>query len=375
MNKNNKTIAFVVIIILIVAGLSFINGTKPEMGEIRFGAVLPMTGFGDLGEKMSQGATLAVNEINKQGGVLGKKIVLDIQDDGCDPKTGVNAIKKLVDIDKVNIVVGPLCSGVVSSIAPYTEENGVLLMHGGIAPSLRAIGEYVFRPVPGAEIIATQQADFAFHEINISDYVVISVNSDFGIGYSNSFVNEIKKLGGSIIASEIYVPGTTDFRSILTKVKSDTFNGLLLVGSPKEMGLMAKQAQDLGINKQIFLPTSAESQDIITTGGSSIENAIYPYGFDPENLSSQEQKNFVKNYKSEYNQESSWYSAVGYDAVKIYAEAIKLCGNTSSSCLKDKIHNLDYSGAQGNIKFDSVGDALLPLIFKTIKNGQFVSYK
>jgi branched-chain amino acid transport system substrate-binding protein len=382
MENKNKIIALC-IIILILIGIGFIwidsnynADIIKEPGFVEMGVLVPLTGFGDLGPKMQRGAELATEEINEAGGINGKKIKLVYEDDQCKPETGVTAIKKLVEVDNIHIIVGPLCSSVSLSVSPYAEQTQTLIMNGGLAPKLRTAGDYIFRPIPGAEIIAGQHADFTFEELNKRKTAFLFANNDFGIGYTGAFKEQYEKIGGQISASEKYSAGDSDFKTQLIKIKETNPEAILIVGSPKEMGLASKQIMELGIKCQILLPPSAESPDLISAGGQTVEGAIYSYGYS-DKASSKVKAKFIKEYTKRYGEDTSWHAAVGYDAVMIYAKALEECNaNTEeTSCIKKAIYSLNYNGAQGKIEFDSYGDALLPITFKTIIGGKFVNYQ
>lgn len=377
-SKKSATVMLVISLILIAGCSQALTGKVLENRNpekiVKLGVLVPLTGFGDLGEKMRRGAELAVEETNSKN--KGKiKLELVVEDTKCDPKTGLTAIKKLVETDDIHIIVGPLCSGVSATVAPYAEETKTLLMHGSLAPSLRTAGDYIFRPVPGAEVLANKQAEFA-KEQGIRTAAMLYAETDLGTGYSKSFKSEFEKSSGKIVAEQTFSQQTTDYRTQLLKIKQYNPEAILIIGSPNEMGTAIKQIKELGMQTKIFLPPSAESQDLIKAGGDATEGVIYAYGFDSEADKGMQGK-FIAEYRQKYNQEASWHSAVGYDAVMIYSQALQSCIEEAQlvDCMKNNIYKLEYDGAQGQIIFDEYGDAWLPITMKTIKDGKFFNYE
>jgi len=373
MNYKKYTILIGILILII---LIFIYLPKINYKEkvVKVGVLVPLTGFGDLGEKMGYGAKLAVEEINSKGGINGNKIKLIYEDSKCQSTTGVTALKKLIEINNVKMIVGPLCSGVAMSISPIAEESKILLIHGGLAPKLKFAGDYIFRDIPGASLLASIKADYLIKKLKIKDVALLFANTDFGAGYSEAFKESFEELGGEIISSEKFEQFTTDYRTQLIKIKSKSPEAIILVGSPNEMGLAIKQMKEIGIKATVFMPPSAEGQPLLEAGGDAVEGAIYIYGFDSESKESSTVE-FIKKYQKKYNEKPSWHAAIAYDAVKIYALAIEDCNFDDSTCIKDNIYKINFSGAQGNLSFDEYGDAHTPLILKTIRNGEFVPYE
>lgn len=374
-NKKLIVVSLIVAIIAIALILAFLfthpTGLVVENKTLKIGILTPLTGFGDLGVKMQRGSVLAIQELNSQSNSV--KIDPLVEDEGCDPKKALSALKKLVEIDDVHIIVGPLCSSSALAVAPYAEETHTLIMNGGLAPKLRTAGDYIFRPIPGAEIIASQQAQFALNTLNAKRVAFLYANNDLGVGYTQAFREEAQKLGIQITNNEKFAPTDTDYRTQIIKIKDSPPDAIVLVAGPKEMGLAIKQLKELGVSSAVLMPPSAESPDLIKSGGDSTEGVIYAYGYNSE-ASSGPQEQFIEDYKLEYNEDSSWHAAVGYDAVKIYYQALQSCNPEDTECIKNNIYSLSYSGAQGSLHFDSYGDSLLPITFKTVKNGKFVNY-
>jgi len=349
------------VIILVLALFLISCQTEPVTHKI--GVLVPLTGFGELGVQMQRGAVLARNEINNAGGINQKSIELFYENSECMPKVGLTGLKKLVEINKINIIIGPLCSSVALTVSPYAEEKKVLIMHGGLAPKLTEAGDYIFRPIPSAEVLAKQQAEFAE---KYKTAAILYANNDFGVGYGEAFKNNFK---GEITASEAFEQKEKDFRTHLSKINNP--EAIMIIGGPVQMGTILKQMKELGIKAQPLLPPSAESYELLDIAGNAAEGMIYTYGFDAEKTEGTTSK-FITAYKIHFNEDPTWHSALAYDAMYIYAGAMRNCN--THECIKNNIYKLTIDGAQGSIKFDENGDALLPITLKTVKDGKFVSY-
>lgn len=375
MDKTTKIIIGVIIAILVIGGIWYGMSRKPAKKEtIKIGAILPLSGDKAIyGNREKNGLGLALGEINGNGGVNGKKIELIFEDTKGDATGAVNAVNKLLDIDKVSTIIGCL-SNEISAIAPITEEKKIILF-APIAASrnVSKTKNYIFGNRESAEMHGAKIAEFV-KGLGINKAAVLYLNAENGITYAEGFIKRYGELGGEIIYRENYNKGEKDHRTYLLKIKSQRAEAIYIPGYGEDIGLILKQAEEIKINSRFFSSPGIEIPNLFNIAGASAEGVIYSIAsFNPTNPLTAD---YSAAYKERYGEESDWMAANSYDALKILADAMKSCHSyKDNDCVKDFILNLrDYNGVGGLTTFDKNGDVIKPIALKTIKNGQFVPY-
>jgi branched-chain amino acid transport system substrate-binding protein len=343
----------------------------PAQSPIKLGFIGPLTGeVAVFGISQQGGVKLAVDEINKEG-----NINLDViyEDDQCDKTKSVTALRKLIDVDKVKIIIGPVCSGAVLADAPVAEQNKVILLGFGSAAAISDAGEYIFRPT----FSDAHQGEFLATNIvkKFKKAAILYVNNDYGVGLFGGFKDNFIKNGGTIAAEDKYSFEDNDWRTQLTKIKASNPNALILISYGREGGLIAKQARELGINVQIVGTDNFGTNEVVEAGGNAVEGAIftYPASLDDTNPA-------VKKFKEDYirlNEKEPalpYAAALSYDTTKIVAQALADVGNDADR-IKSYFYDMPaYNGIGGVIDFDSKGDATKEFVFQIIQDGKFLSY-
>ena len=191
--------------------------------QIAIGAILPLTGDGAFyGESIQRALDLATEEINKSGGINGRKINIIYEDSKASPMEGVNAFNKLVQIDKVQVVIGGAISSVTLAIAPIANKEKIVFMSPlSSAPEITNAGDFIFRNVPSDLYGGKVAAYFAIKYQGWKSAAILYVSNDFGTSLANVFSNEVERLGGKIVDKESYVPASTDFRAQLVIINSE----------------------------------------------------------------------------------------------------------------------------------------------------------
>jgi branched-chain amino acid transport system substrate-binding protein len=366
-----------VITICFITLFYFLNCAKKESKIIKIGAVLPLTGDAAVwGNNTKEGIDLAVEELNKQGGIIGKKLEIVYEDSKALPQDGVSAIQKLITIDKVSAVIDNSVSSVCLAMAPIAEQNKVVILStGSTAPKVSEAGEYIFRIWNSDALEGKVMADYAFDSLNIKTAAMMFINNDYGVGLQEVFSNEFHKKAGKVLTSESFNQNETNFRTQLTKIKKANPEVIYLVGYPKEIPIVLKQAKELGIKVQILGTVAFEDPQIINVAGAASEGLIYPYPVEPDK-EDMAVKEFLDKYKAKYNKEPGITCDVGYDAVNMIAKAIELSGGETGQDIQTGLMMIeDFHGASGIMTFDEHGDVNKPMGMKIVKNGRFVWYR
>lgn len=372
--KKVWTIIGIIVVIAIVVLIATRQKTEP--GEIKIGVILPLTGEGaKYGDAAKKGFDLAVDEINNNGGIKGKKIHLICEDSQGDPKLGVSAMQKFATVDKVNAVLGDLFSSVTLAIAPICNNDKIVLLSpASSSPKITDAGDFIFRNCPSDVYEGTIMSNYAYDKLGYKKVAVFHINNEYGIGIKTVFEKNFISKGAAICNEETFEQNATDFRSQLTKIKEANPEAIYLVGY-KEMGYILKQAKEMGINCQFLSTVMLEDPEIIKIAGGAAEGAIYSASaFDPksDNLVI---KSFVAAFKNKYGIEPDIFAGLSYDAMKIMSIAITR-GGFSSQEIKTAMYDVkNYSGIAGETSFDANGDAILSPIIKKVKDGKFVQFK
>jgi len=367
------------VVILIIAALAvslIVNQAKRGPEEIRIGAILPLTGDAAVyGQEMKKGIDLAVEEVNRTGGINGKKITIVYEDDQGQANTAVNSFQKLIFQDKVEAVIGGAISSTAMPIAPIAERNKVVLISpAASSPALTNAGKFIFRVWPSDVFEASEIAKFAYQRINLRKVSIVYVNNDYGKGASEIFKREFEKIGGVVPLIEGYEFGNTDFRATLSKVKETHSEGVYIPGYQKELINILKQAKELGLKVQFLGGVGFNDLEILRLAGDAAEGTIFtaPY-YDPKSSDPTIQK-FVAEFMAKYGKEPDIFAAHSYDALRVLIEAMKKGGIKGTEIQKSLIVVKNYPGVTGTITFDSNGDVIKPLRFYTVKGGQFIVY-
>lgn len=375
MTKTSKIIIGIIIAVIIIGGIWYSLTREPEEeGTIKIGAALSLTGkLASFGQDAREGIEMALEEVNQEKDFKIKIIIEDTQSDATE---SVSAVKKLIEIDKVNIIIGPVRSGNVLATAPITEENKVILF-APIASSvdITHAGDYVFRNRETSGLHGKRMAEFLINK-NINKVAMLTAQAANSKSYSEAFEKEFKENGGEIVSIIEYEPNSIDFKTdIIKSLDKNPEAFYLSVTAGTDAGILVKQIRELGFEGLISGSTAFESEEFLNGAGEASEGIFFT---SPAfNIENPEITDYREKYKRLYGKESSAFAANAYDALKILANAIESCGgDEDTDCIKNYLYNLkDYPGIGGKTTFDENGDVTKPIQFKTIKNGEFVSYE
>ena len=375
MTKTNKIIIGVIIAIIIIGGIWYGVSRKPEEeGTIKIGVALSLTGkLASFGQDLREGIEMAVQEVNQEKDF---KIKIIIEDTQSDATKSVNVVKKLIEIDNVNIIIGPLRSGNVLATAPIAEENKVILFTPiASAVDITYAGDYIFRNRETSELHGKKVAEFLINK-NIKRAATLTAQAPNSKSYAIAFEKEFKERGGEIVSSIEYEPDSIDFRTDITKSLNKNPEAIYLsVTTGTDAGILVKQIRELGFERLIGSTGAVESEEFLNGAGDASEGVFF--STPAFNIENPEIASYRKKYKELYGKESSAFAANAYDAVKILANAIESCGGAEDTdCIKNYLYNLkDYPGIGGKTTFDENGDVIKPIQFKIVKNGEFVPYE
>ena len=363
-----------IVIALILGGLLIYVQKKDGDGTIKIGFIGPLTGpAASYGMPQKNGAMLATEEINAAGGLNGKKIEIIYEDSQMDPNKTISAAKKLIDIDKVFTIIGETTTGGTLAIADTANKSKVVLISPSASGAkITDAGDYVFRISPSDTFQATVAAKI-LSEIGLKRGVIVFTNDDWGSGIEKALRDDFSKLGGTIEASEGCTPGTQDFRTQLTKIKSLKPDFIYIPLHPAESAIFLRQAKELNVPGQIIGADNFSEKAILKTAGKAAEGVIFTM---PSSPSGNAYEEFSKKYKAKFNTDASYSAAVAYDCVNLLYQAMKKSG-TAGEVIKNALYAVqDFAGVSGKIGFDKNGDVnTKEFSVIQIQKGDYIPYK
>jgi branched-chain amino acid transport system substrate-binding protein len=347
--------------------------TTGTTGDIPIGVYAALTGDqAAFGNATVQGVKLAAEEINASGGLLGRKIKLFIEDDAGRPDQAASVVTKLVTSDQVIAVIGENSSTQSLAGAPICQNSKVpMISPSSTNPSVTQKGDYIFRvcftdPWQGKALAA-----FAKNSLKLDTAaILVDKKTDYSIGLAQFFRKEYEAMGGKIVAEQSYSGGDTEFRPQLTAIKTTSPKMIFIPGFYTEVGQIAIQARDLGINVPLLGGDGWDSPTVIEIGGKAIDGSYFSDHYfvgDPRPLV----QDFVKKIRERYGKNPEANASLGYDALQILARAVRESGSLDRKAIRDRIAaTKDYQGVSGTITMGPNRDPLKSVAMIKIENGQ-----
>lgn len=366
--------------VLIVAALAA-GGCKQKSqnaNEIVIGEFASRTGqTASFGESSHEGTMLALEQINAEGGVLGKKIRVISEDDGSDANQAVNVVQKLVNSDGVVAVLGEVASkrslaggGVCEQyhcpmLSPSSTNPQVTVENGKVKP-------YVFRICFTDTFQGRIDGKFALGQGWKKVAVMTNVDEDYSKGLSESFKKAFTP-DGQVVAEESYNGGMQDFKSQLLLIKEKNPDAVYVSGYYNEVGLILPQARQIGLDVPFFGGDGWDSPQTVQLPAA--QGSFYSDHFSPEDPRP-EVKKFVQAYQAKYNKTPDAMAVLGYDSMRVVADAIKRAGKADRQAITDALaQTKDFPGASGTITIDAEHNARKPIVILQIKNNTAALYK
>lgn len=338
------------------------GGSSSESSDvIKIGANLELSGpVASYGSSIGNGAELAIEEINAAGGIDGKQVELVKVDNKSDNAEATNAAIKLTTQDKVTAMIAPATSGNVIATAQIANQNKVpTVTASGTAPNVTenedgTMNDYVFRTCfidPFQGVVA---ANFATGELGAKNVAIYADNaSDYAKGLAAAFKEQVEKNGGTVVAEEAYVADDTDFKSTLTRIKSANPDFVFIPGYYEEVGLIVKQARELGIEAPLMGADGWDSPTLVELAGKEALNNT----FITNHYSSQDPdetiQGFVEAFEAKYNEAPNAFHALGYDTVYYLKDAIERAGSTDGEAIQKALaETKDLSLITGTFSVD-----------------------
>lgn len=361
---------------LLMAGC---GSDKAADDTIKIGAIGEMTGGNaSYGTSMMRGFKLAEKEINTNGGVNGKKLVLVEADTKSEPAEAANAMSKLINQDKVPMVAGIFTSSSAIAACNISETAKIpYLAIGATNPSVTLAKDGSTKPSTFRVCFidpfqGTVGANFVTNELKAKKAALyIDNSSDYSKGLADFFKKSFTANGGSIVIEEAYLQKDTDFKAVLTKIKAANPEVIYVPGYYEEVGKIVKQARELGIDVPIVGGDGWDSPKLPEIAGAAALNNTYFTNHYSADSDSAESKAFVTAFEKEYNQKPDAPAVLGYDGIKLLADAIKRAGSVEpAKVAKALAETKAFSAVTGSLGLNEKHDAVKSVTIIEFKDGK-----
>ncbi|MES2770062.1 MAG: ABC transporter substrate-binding protein [Bdellovibrionota bacterium] len=337
------------------------GATKVEGDVIKIGEVGSLTGNeATFGTSTHNGIELAIKEQNAAGGINGKKIELTTLDNQGKPEEAATAITKLITQNKVVAVLGEVASSRSIAMAPIAQQYGIpMVSPSSTNPQVTALGDYIFRVCFIDPFQGQVMAKFALDTLKVKKVAILrDVRNDYSVGLANYFIETFKAGGGEIVVDQSYSAGDVDFKAQLTAIREKKPEAVFVPGYYTEVGLVARQAKELGLNVPLMGGDGWDSPKLTEIGGKSIEGSYFSNHYSHEDKAVYVQ-DFIKKYKADYKVIPDGLAAMGYDAAKVLFEAMKKSPGLTTKEIRDQLAlTKDYQGVTGKITINEKRDAV-----------------
>ncbi len=359
-----------------------VTGCKKGADEqvIKVGEFASLTGKeATFGISSHEGTLLAVEEIDAQGGLLGKKVQLLTEDDLSKAGESATVVNKLISRDGVVAILGEVASSRSLEAAPICQEAHIpMISPSSTNPKVTETGDYIFRVCFIDPFQGTVMANFATKTLKAKKVAVFTdVKSDYSKGLAKFFKEGFTAAGGQIVAELDYNGGDKDFKAELTAIKAANPDAVFIPGYYTDVALICIQAKQLGLAVPIFGGDGWESDELVKIGKDAVEGTYFSTHYAPE-VASENSRKFVADYQQRWkNSDGSpklpdAMAALGYDSMMILADAIKRVGTTDGPKVRDALAaTKDFDGVTGKTTINEKRDATKSAVILQVKDGKF----
>lgn len=350
------------------------SGSNSDPNILLVGVVGSLTGNeATFGQSTQNGINLAFEQINAAGGVKGKKLKAISLDDQGKPEEAATAVTKLINQDKVLAILGEVASSRSLAMAPIAQANKIpMISPSSTNPKVTEQGDYIFRVCFIDPFQGTVMAKFATETLKIKRVAVLrDIRNDYSVGLADFFKSHFTQNGGEIVTDLSYSAGDIDFKSQLTAIRSKNPEAIYVPGYYTEVGLIARQARELGIKVPLMGGDGWDSPKLKEIGGKALEGSFFSNHYSEEDQAPKVQK-FIADYKAKFGAAPDALGAMGYDAALVLANAFERAADNSAKALRDAIASTkDFEVVTGKITINEKRDAVKSAVVLKVTNNSF----
>jgi branched-chain amino acid transport system substrate-binding protein len=346
----------------------------PLPATVKIGAAETLTGDNaSYGLSIRKGLELAVSEINAAGYLGASQLQLVVYDEKADKQEGISVYNKLINDDKVSVIIGPTLSSTAFAADPFAQKAGVpVIGTSTTAVGITAMGDYIFRDcLPQAVFVPAALAPVKAKYAPKKAAMLFESTNEYSKSEADVFKAALAKSGIELVAVESYAKGDSDFRTQLAKLaakKPDIYVFCSLIG---EAIPVLQQAREIGITQPIVGGNGFNNPNVIKNGQEAAEGLVVGAAW---SLASAvpKSKAFVEAFRKKYGADPDQFAAQGYSAIYIVAAALKSGNSADRAALRDalaKVQNVDTP--LGPFSFDANRDPVCSPIALIIKDGRY----
>ncbi|MGZ6081152.1 MAG: ABC transporter substrate-binding protein [Myxococcaceae bacterium] len=350
------------------------GGSGAVTGDtILIGEVGSLTGSeATFGISTRNAIELALREVNAAGGVKGKRVDVRVYDDQSKPEEAANAATRLINQDQVLLILGEVASTNSIAMANKAQPAHVpMISNASTNPKVTEIGNYIFRVCFIDPFQGYVMAKFAHDNLKFTKVAILrDLASDYSQGLADVFKRKFTEMGGKIVGEETYSKGSTDFRSQLTAIKRLQPQGIYVPGYYTDIGVIARQARELGITAKLMGGDGWDSEKLFELGGAAVEGNFFSNHYSPDDPNPRIQK-FIADYKAAFGGVPDALAALGYDAAMVAVDAMKRATTLDRASVRDAIAaTKNFPGVTGTITLDEHRNASKPAVVLEVGKGK-----
>lgn len=339
----------------LAAGMMVTTATYAE--TIKFAVAGPFTGaLTQYGEMVKQGVDTAVEQLNADGGVLGKQIEIVIMDDACEPKQGPVVANRVVN-DGIGYVIGHVCSGAtIAATEIYDDEGVIMISPSATSPAVTEGKNYetIFRTIGRDDQQGPAAATMIIEQIKPKKVAVLHDKQSYGQGIANSVKDDLEKAGIDVVLFEGINAGDSDYSAVITKLKGTGADFIYYGGYHPEMGLLLRQGAEQNLDVTFMGPEGVGNPDINAIAGDSVEGMLVTLPADFTQDASNDA--LVKAFKDKGRDPGGAFQMTAYSAAKALAAGIEGVGKDDPIAVAKFLHENEVATPIGVLSWDSQGD-------------------
>jgi branched-chain amino acid transport system substrate-binding protein len=351
-------------------------GSKPANQDVwRVGAYLSLSGAEtQFGVDTKEGIELAVDEVNKAGGIKGRPLKVLFEDDKTNPQEATNKVLQLIDRDKVVAILGEVSSSRSKAGGIVANKKKVpMITPSSTHPEVTQVGPFVFRVCFTDDVQGRMGAEFIVKKLGKKRIAMLFTSDDlYSSGLAHEFREHVKKLGAEIVLEKSFLETETNFTTYITEIRDAKPEVIYAPIYYTAMVPIARQAKAAGVKGDMFVGGDGWDADtLLVDAGDELEGALFTNHYAPD-VPWPNSKQFVATYKDRFKREPTSLAAMGYDAAKVLADAIGRAKEDTPDAIRQAIQETkDFQGATGTITIDPDRNADKPLVIVQIKGKKF----
>lgn len=352
MSKSSRTLTRLFAAMALAGAASYSMAAEP----IKIALAGPVTGpVAQYGDMQSMGANMAIEQINKAGGVNGRMLEAVTYDDACDPKQAVAVANKIVN-DGIQFVVGHLCSGSTQPAADIYEEEGILMITAAsTAPELTEKGHtLIFRTIGLDSMQGPAAGKYVVEQLKPKRAAVLHDKQQYGEGVATAVKAALDEAKIPVALFEGVTAGDKDFSALIAKMKRENVEFVYFGGYHPEMGALLRQSAANGFKAKFMGPEGVGNTDITAIAGDAAEGMLttLPKAFDEDPANAE----LVKAFKDKGQDPSGAFVFPAYAAVQVMADAMKITKSTDTDAIAEALRSNSFDTPTGTLEFDDKGD-------------------